>query len=897
MAPSIPLIRRKLYRPRVTTEFVLRSRLLDQLNTGLARPVTLVAAPAGFGKSTLLARWLDDVPFPAAWLALDENDNDLHLFGSYLIAAIQSIFPGGLQVSTALTQGGLLPDPARLAISLSNDIDELPSEFILVLDDYHAIHDSMVNSMMSSLLRHLPAQIHLVFATRTDAPLPFSRLAAAGQLCELRARDLRFSLAETVEFFQRSVNVRLSEDAVNLLQTRIEGWAVGLRFASMLLQEGADPQVVVEHLVTGRRRSMMGYMLEEVLSKMRPSVRELVLKTALLDQFTAELGHELVTGTGVERTGTIIQELIENDILVALPGDADVWYRYHALFADFLRTHARAAFDTHVIADVHTRASQWYEGKAMITEAIQQAIQAGDIARAAQILYRNLHPALNRESGRTMLEIWLGLFPPDAEDKYLELLAARVCLTGIQYRINALPGLFARADRMLAERPGLESRQRERFEAEVGTYRIAYYQWKTQAQNAIELSSRVLGKLPAEAEFARANVLTETALAEQMVGNPTAAHERLTRELRADISPGLNRRVMLTSWAVYMGDGELQKALDAAETLLRMSKESSPISLSWARYFMGWLHYEWNHLEIAAQHFSAAVELRYQGNAKTGHESIACLVQTQLALGRVESAAATMRELVQFTQDLQSGEFEYHLAAYRAREALILGKVETALPWALSVVLNPRPHMVFEIEPNLTQLRILLATQNPDLIQVMLQDTDGLLEVASALHSKRRVIQLLALQAIARDTLGNRNGALDSLQQSLRLGERGGFMRTYLDLGPRLTRLLNVLAKRGSVNTHVKAILAASPSGGRERSTTEGDTPPPLIEPLTNRELQVLERLALRLTDKEIAQALVISPLTVKAHTDNIYQKLGVNSRQAAVKVGVQVGILSEKVL
>ncbi len=272
----------KLYRPRVSTELVRRPRLLNQLTSGLSQGIILVSAPAGFGKSMLLANWLEGISMPSGWLTLDGDDNDIRLFSQYLVAAIQTVFPGGLQSSFDLVHGNIRFDSLRIARTLAADVAELPTDFCLVLDDFHTIRNTEVNAVMSQLIRHLPPQMHLAIASRTDSPLPLARLRASGQLCELRGRDLRFTNDEAELFLHQSTHTELDPEAVRQLQKHLEGWAVGLRFASILLREGTSSSLIAEQLAAGTNRSVMNYLLEEVLAQLEPQVRDFVLKSALV---------------------------------------------------------------------------------------------------------------------------------------------------------------------------------------------------------------------------------------------------------------------------------------------------------------------------------------------------------------------------------------------------------------------------------------------------------------------------------------------------------------------------------------------------------------------------------------------------------------------------------------
>lgn len=896
MYSSMQLARAKFYRPRLAHELVARPRLLEQLDSANTKPVTLVSAPAGYGKSTLIADWLEHSPLPSTWLSLDEHDNDLNLFGAYFVAAIQSIFPGALATAAALLKSSRTPPLVAIANALGNEIGELPTAFIFVLDDYHMIQEPAIHTLLSDLIKSPLEPLHLVLATRTDAALPLSKLRAAGQLCEVRARDLRFTMAETDVFLRCTVGKEISSENVQLLQERTEGWAVALRFAAQLLRQGSDTQDHLAQQISRNDSQLTDYLLYEVLAQQTPEVKELFLKTSLLPQFTAELCDALMDSEDPARTRELLQELEQKEILVALTDGQETWYRYHHLVQDFLRVKAIARYDAARIAELHRRASRWYKKHGMITEAIQELIAAGDSKGAAQIVYENLHPVLNREDGRAVLSLWLGFFPSDFAERQLELVLTKLWLAHLQFRLGAFPPLIARAEELLAAATDLDASRRRTMLGEIAYLRAAISYWRNKPTQTIELASHYYEYLPLEYEFARGNMLGHHAMALQAAGQSDLALELLTNTLKDESSYSLHfqLRIMVGFALFYLSSGDLRNLAELSESLLAMTKGQGGITQVWAHHHLGLVHYEWNHLELAAQHFNTAAELRFMGNVKASHESFGYLMLAQQAQGLSNAAAETVQELVRFTDELQTGALTHDANVFRARLALMQGNVDAALLWATSVSFDSEPHMFFDVAANLTRLQTLLETRNPENLRLMLEETQALLAFAESTHSTRRLIQLHALHALALDALGKQSAALDALAKSIGLAERGGFVRTYVDLGARMTHLLNLLLARNIAPDYIQQILAATPGGGTAKFSQAPweKTDVRVIEPLTLREMEVLEHLAQRQSDKEIARALVISPLTVKAHTDHIYHKLGVNSRREAVQVAKEFGIL-----
>lgn len=895
LTPS-PITRGKLTHPPLPPEFVHRLHLMQRLAAGSGSPITLIAAPAGYGKSTLVAEWLDSAPRRAAWLALDEHHNTLGLFCSSVLAAIQSVFPGALPVTSGMIHSNVPLNPRQLATALSDEIAELPEEFILVLDDYHWIHAQEVHELLGSVLRRLPKPLRLILTTRTNVSLPFGKLRAAGQLFELHARDLLFTLDETRAYFKLAVAPGLDEELVQRLHQRIEGWAVGLRFASLLLREGASAPEAVERLITQNDRHMMDYLLDEVLAQQTPQVREFLLKTSLVERFTARLCDAILDFADGESSYAIVDELVRDDLLHLERDENDKWYKYVDLFREFLRAVAMARYSRETIGEVHRRASCWFHEQGLIADAIRHAITAGDLKRAAQMVGENIHAALDRPPARPQIESWLALFPAAMLDKRVELVLARVWLLSIALQLAAIPPLLAQAEQLLDAETDIEPAARRRMMGEIAYHRMFIAYFTNNASQVLELACENFEILKSGSGFARGSGLYLEALSYQMVGKTETGLQRLAeaQQNEASASPEFTTRLLIGFGMIYLNNADLHSVAKISATLLRLGEGQRFLSTTAAHYGLGLAHYERNQLEVAAQHFAAAAELSYTGNLKVGQESFAWLALTQQQQGASAAANATLQKLLAFTDATRDGALLFAAEGYRARLALLQGNLEEALHWAQGVALNPRPHMLFDAEANLTRLRILLASRKPAHLRTMLEETDALLSTAQSLHNPRRTIQFYALQALGRDALGSRNLALESLEQAITLAEPSGLLRTFLDLGPAMARLLNLLAGQSKCRAYVNRILAAgAPSkAGRAKLGSPHDDPAQLIEPLTMRELEVLQGLAQRQTNKEIAQRLVISVHTVNAHIDHIYQKLGVNDRQRAVQSALAYGII-----
>jgi LuxR family maltose regulon positive regulatory protein len=892
----LQLSRVKVSRPRLPREFVRRSRLIEKLNAGLDFPLTVVSAPAGFGKTTLLVDWLESVSLPAAWLSLDESDNTLEFFATYLVTAIQTIFPGALSSVFGMLSAPVSQDPSRLALELGNALAELPEEFILVLDDYHLIRAPDVEQMMSRLVPQIPAPMHLVIATRYDVPLPLSKLHANGQLWEIRAAELRFTTAETHEFYARMGEPALSPEVLRVLDENSEGWATGIRFAALSLRAGTAEQELLKLARKPVNRLLIDYFLNEIFLRQPPATQEFLLKTSMLEHFTFDACEALLADERNTNWHAVFNTLAHDELILVVLDDNVGWYRYHHLFREFLQFQRDSTYNHETIVELHRRASRWHASQGFYTEAIQYALAAGDMACGAQLVGDHLHHDLDQEIARPLIERWLNFFPREDWDKHLGLVMAQLWVAALQFAVPKIARLVPLAEQRLEQAHDLEITKRKYYFGEISFMKLAIAAMANDATRGLELAPQALDNLPRTSVYARGSTLAFQAMCFQMTGNAAGGVSVLNDTLRNyefDL-PHFRFRVLLGLAIIQLFEADYGGLAETAETMLRIAQDKSYVTLGWAHYFLGVVHYEWNQLEAAAQHFAQGAELRFSANLKVSHESFARLALVQQARGLTDTANATMEQVIHFSDEMKSGELTVSSDAYRARLALVQGNLNAAIRWAETVSLSPTPHMLWDIEPHLTRLRALLAARKPNLTELALADTTALLETALALHNRQRAIQLYALQCLAREALGQTQNALDALQNAITLAEPGDFKRSFLDAGPGMRYLLNLLLARNVASNFISRILSINPevTPGIMYPADVETAAPRLIEPLSMREMQVLEALAKRNSNKEIARSLVISGSTVKAHLQNIYAKLNVNNRQDAVQVALAYGLL-----
>lgn len=886
------LFRAKLIPPRPVSDQVLRPRLLQLLNSAKTAPLTLVSAPAGFGKTTLLVEWLAATLPPSTWLSLDETDNDLSVFLSYFVAAIESIFPKSCKATKDLLRAPQLPTPAHLARQLGNDITELPSDFILVLDDYHVIVNPDVLALMGALFQPLPAPLHLVLATRMDPSLPLARLRARGQLVEVREADLRFSREEAGTFLNQSLAADLSGETLALIQSRTEGWAAGLRLAALALRGQSDPSHYEWAFREHGESFVMGYLLDEVFARQPAQVQTFLLQTSLLDKFTPELCDAIIGAPEPDTSRKLIEQFKRANLFLVTLDEVNGWYRYHHLFRDLLAQRREREFDAASQAAWHLNASEWFAAHGFIVEAIQHSLEAGDPIRAAEIVEANTHRALNKSDHAT-LQRWLALLPSDLYMVRPRLLMTRLYTFDLRLGLPAMEDILDTLEKLIAtDVEYKDAAEQDLIHGDILATRCWLYYWQGRFPESVEMGTRALEFIPSAHIYVRSTTLFYLGLAYQASGE-TAAALRILTAVEGDAaaqSPLVNARALNALCTIYWTSADLPHVKRTAQALYEIGSAHNDAHIqSWAQRNLGLLNYEWNQLEAATQHLALVAQQRFALIVRTAHEALVGLALTYQARDLTSEANETSAQLVEFDREKQYPDALAEAYSLQARLALAQGDVETAwreMPRADELSLGP---MLWFEQPGVTEILIRLAHGSSQDIELALEKVKTLLKRAEVVHDKRRQIQLLAIQALALDALGKTPLALETLKRSVQLAERGGFVRTYVDLGVKLAQLLEQV--RECAPQYVQRILDAFPqsapvSESRVKSAA-------LIEPLTGREMQVLELLARRLSDKEIAAELVISMATAKTHVQHIFDKLGVNNRRAAVEKARALQILS----
>jgi LuxR family maltose regulon positive regulatory protein len=901
------LMRTKLYRPRSGSDIIPRNRLIERLNASLSGEITLVCTPAGFGKSTLLAQWVQTIDRPIAWLSLDEHDNELPIFVQSLVASLQTALPDAFGASAALLNAPRILPPDQIATLLINDLADVPDDVILVLDDYHFIHNREVHTLLELLVEHLPPQLHLVLICRSDPPLPVARWLAKGRLYELRGTDLRFTPEETEAFLTRILGSEAARETARALDERTEGWIAALRLAALSLRGTSDRASFLEHLDSYAARSISSYLVGEILSQQTQEVQEFLERTSILDQFCTELCAAIMESDISHEQVQATLDWLERTNLFLVPLDKrQRWYRFHHLFQELLQQRLQTHCSQEELVTLHLRASEWYARHGLIEEAIRHALLAGDALSATQLVEAQFFQAFEQEQ-LALVEHWLRLLPEEQIQGSPFLLAARAWISQARGQLQELPRLLTAAEQLLA------SDDRDTSDAHDSSFRLLrgliatlwslFHFFTGQTQASLESARSALAWIPQGEEHMFSHATFYFALSNQATGHEEIALVTLQQALQ-DHSTRLSStaRLLFAQTYAYLAMGKLPQVEHTARHLLLIAREADlVISKNYAHWLLGLVHYEQNQLDKAAYHFSAVIANQHQAHFWVAQDALCGLALIYQAQGLGKQAQETARSLLELAQEQHTIRELMVAFAFCGRLALLQNEVEEASQWLeMAGKQEVRGPMFFLEDPPITKIRLLLAKGDGVSIAEGQALLTQLLQLVEAIHNTRKTIQVLALQAWAYDLQGFEAEAFDVLERALALARPGGFIRTFADLAP-LTKLLHELRRHKkarhevdkNLDTYLQGILAAMDQVPAQADSREELLVREGLEPLTRRELQILHWLDTDLTNKEIAHELVVTTETVKLHTKHVYRKLSVNNRRAAVTLAKALGLLA----
>jgi LuxR family maltose regulon positive regulatory protein len=946
-----PLLTTKLYTPRLRRNLVPRQRLVTRLDRGLERTLTLISAPAGFGKTTLVSQWLHQVDLPTAWLSLDEDDNEPGRFWQYFIAALKQIEPKFGQHAQELDRAESSLPVETLLTALINNLSAAPTDFVLVLDDFHLITATALHSALTFLLDHPPPQMHLIVTSRVDPPLPLARLRARDQLVELHTTDLRFTSAEAATFLNQVMGLSLSAADIAALETRTEGWITGLQLAALSLQECSDVPGFMATF-TGSHRYIFDYLANEVLQQQPEPIQQFLLQTSILNRLTGPL-CDAVLGRKAGEPGNageaemsallpsftaptplnsstssqdVLAYLEQANLFIIPLDDERRWYRYNRLFADFLRGRLQHQVGGPGIAPLHHRAAAWYEQNGLVAEAMGHALAVADVERASRLVERSGRTLLRR-SEMGIVQSWLQALPAElirARPRLSLFHAWAMVLTGqlekleaqLQATQSALrpdeSGTAAIAD-ALHELNEIETQPDIPGELSAIEATLAYF--RRDFPRAIEAFRQAFASLPEDNLFLRGAVAmslgTACVISNDLEGAKTAfRHGQIISQASGNLDMALITSSNLAK--LYIEQGQLRHAADiyrqALALVIEQAKQGTQSIVAGRVYVgLGEILYQQNRLSEATAYILQGI--------KGGEQSrqVTTLMRGYLALTRLkcvqndlDAAFDMLRTAEEFGQENNLPSWNVLLTDCRIRLYLNQGNLETAVQWYQKnqPVVDSQSFDDSAGYPDdlrrlalITQARLQIAQASSGSSEKQEQLDEVLrllIDLRQSFEKSGRLgplLQVLVLQALAYQRYGDSTQAIHLLQKALALAEPEGYVRLFLDEGSVMADLLRLVVAQGPASAYVDTLLTAFEAHSASTRPSSARSQP-LVEPLSERELEILGLIAVGKSNRQIADDLVLSVGTVKWHLNNIYGKLGVRSRTQAVAQARELNLL-----
>lgn len=891
----VPLLQTKLY-PPPDVNWVRRPGLIQRLDEALRSGVrlSLVSAQAGAGKSTLLSSWA--AAQPAAWLSLDADDNEPTRFWTYALTALRRLYPGlAAGLWQDLTAASAAPSAEALRALLSgllNEIAALPDRVALILDDYHTINHTDIHDTVTFVIDHLPPTLQIVIATRADPPLPLGRWRVRGQLLELRAADLRFTPDEAAVFLNERMGLNLTRDDVVALEARTEGWIAGLQLAALSMQGRRDTHEFVQAF-TGSHRFVLDYLVEEVLNRQPPDIQTFLLHTSILDRLCGPLCDAVADRAGSQ---AVLDQLQRSNLFLIALDDDRFWARYHHLFADLLRARLQQLQPTSV-PQLHRRAAAWLEQQGYVVEAMPHALAAGDLELAADLIERHMVALMTRGEMSTLLR-WLKLLPETVTRRRPWLLAAEGWIYTFAGSVELVEPLAKQAEQLLREQTPDDAGPRSiaSVAGNLAAMRAFVAQIMGDDERAIELARDADRLLPPDEHVARSVIPYTLGRGYRMQGEMFISTGYFETLLQVGKSAGIwTMAAAYHELAIsYKLRGELRRAhtlyLEALQQLdahhARRMGAAAKIDIG-----LGDLLREWNELDRARPLIAEAVErMRPWSNPLDLVVGYTHLVRVLESAGDFDEAWAAWREGDRVRRAFAMMPFlSINLDLWGVRLWLATGRLVEAQQWVeawLKTAGGEYALLTRELEA-IQAARVLLALdRSAEAIEVL----SPYLDDAARQQRHGRLLQMLALLAIAQQQLGRTPEALTTLARALTLAEPEDYVRLFVDEGEPVRRLLiEVRAQidgraasseqRARLLPYIDRVLAAFKTAAPAAAASNQS----LIEPLSERELEVLRLLAQGLSNAQIADRLVVAVGTIKTHIHNIYGKLGAQNRAQAV--------------
>jgi LuxR family maltose regulon positive regulatory protein len=893
---SSSILYTKLYRPPVTADYTPRNTLEKKLEAGIGLPLTLVCAPAGYGKSTSISQWLESSDQASAWVSLDDSDSDLRNFLRYLVAAIQTIDAESCQTISEDLGMERLPSTRDITIDLSNDIEALKERIVLVFDDFQRIKDPDVLSILDALLEHPLRNLHLVILSRRDPTLSIATLRVRHLINEIRMQDLKFSYQETDTFIKAATTRTITTKIIEELQRNTEGWPAALRLATLALQSHENIDSFLTRFDAGTL-PVQEYLIGEVLSSLPTELCEKLIFISILPRFNAPLcefvwASDLSDSPESNSGKTFIATLKSAEIFCIALDEGQEWYRLQHLFQGLLGRQLHESLGSKKVLELQQRASRWFFKHNYFEEAIHHAKAGEDFNLAIEIIAQARHQLMNTNQWHR-LESWLNLFSNMMVQQQPQLLLLQCWLDlFLTYRLDHMAANIDMAEKLLQYSPP-DTPKLDEMSAELNCLQAVVAYSVSNAEGSATLSRQCLAESPEDQECVRTSACWIQIMADQMRGEVDQAENLLWDTLSKDELSSAAGIARLWSGAAYNAwcEANTRKLKESADQLYKIGTEHQlSTSLSFAHYFYGLLNYESNNPTEAITHFEAVADNPSSFVPARVVDCSVLLILCYQATGNTGRARNYLDQLSAYVLEHSAVLFLGMMQALQAEIDLSQGYETHAYQWASRYSQPPAHSMHRGYQSEFTMVKILLAQNTAESRSAASKLLDYLHDFLTKMHHRRFLIDVLTLKATLAYHEADESAAVALLAEAFELSKPGRIIRPFMDLPFEMIPLLNRLDMDTESMEYLGTILAALTGSDSEAPAANHST----VEVLSQRELEVLKLLAQNHTDKSIAESLFISMGTVKRHAHNIFGKLGVNARQAAVAKAIGLGILEK---
>jgi LuxR family maltose regulon positive regulatory protein len=896
------LLHTKLNPPLLASDVVHRQHLVGLVTRGCTRPLTLISAPPGYGKSTLAGLFVASSDRACAWVSLDSGDNDPYQFLRYLLAAAKKCFSDFRWRTELLLDAPALPDISTCVRYLVNDLNRLDTSFVLILDDYHHITQDRVHEIVKALLKNPLSTCNLLIVTRYDPPLPLARLRGRGLLTEVRTAELRFTVPEVTSLVSQMPDLADVERLVPLLENKTEGWPAGLRLACLYLRGRSNP---VTQLLTlsGSSDYIAEYLIAEVLSCQHPEMVESLLKTSILDRFCAPLFQHLLNRHGSVGKGRVtdrfIQDLVDTNLFVYALDDEKYWFRYHHLFHSFLKKELRKRFAPNHITALHQMAGSWLEENDHIEEAFHHYCRAGRTDLAAKLVLRHRHPLMNT-ARYYLLNNLLSQLPQHELEQHPLLVTLRAVTTWISGQRELAIRYSAMAERLLtAFSP--ESHSYPIILAETTILHNVICALTNQPSSAWKPVDEMYAALPEEALFFRILALTETAFMNQISGGSNAQPRIiLENELQKGHLPfSIEARGWFYLTILSYLDCDLSTTISVGLKSVRLSeKHNFPHTSGISQYFIGCSYYMLNDLATAKAYLKGVLVKSAYTNSLYVIQACCLLGFIHVLEGTPEKAESLANQNFDSAWRLEHNYAPLIMNAFRVELALLQGDAAKALRLSVGVNFDLLPPTWFFYNPQITFIKLKIVESTSESVEEARKLLVKMDRKMAEINRKCLRVEILCLLSLVYMRQGNGTRAFEQLETALTISEPHGWIRTFLDLGKPMLELL-IMYHRATGHHHSRRVLQSCLREHGEKDQSSADTgaasqgrqKSPSVA-LTRREIEIIMLLATGQSNNEIAARLYVAPVTIKKHLQNIYKKLRVKNRLEAVRKSRDIGII-----